>query len=238
MGTVNHKDWVVIPPIPTNEPYNVVAYVKRDHQGWNVTHRADLISHPSIMILQIMTDEEYSLVINLYNPSDNSVALLLSTIDLPIDAKIIITGGFNLHHPVSQTQITTQDVTQLYREICDIKEEQIINRLADTLSKVPSNTPGQWDICDKHAPSYAKNAYNKLCPVPPNDNHDSPTHRDSSLPPGPSPSAQTPPGPPPVCTPSPAPRTSVGILYVTVAPGSGELPSGVENRARNSPCKS
>jgi len=51
------------------------------------------------MLLQIMTDEEYSLIINLYNPSDNSVAPLLSTIDLPSDAKIIITGDFNLHHP-------------------------------------------------------------------------------------------------------------------------------------------
>ena len=98
-GTVNHKDWIVIPPIPTDEPYNVVAYVKKEHIGWNVTHRADLISHPSIMILQVMTDEEYSLIINLYNLSDNSVAPLLPTIDLPTDAKIIITGDFNLHHP-------------------------------------------------------------------------------------------------------------------------------------------
>jgi len=99
MGTVNHKDWVVIPPISSNEPYNVVTYVKKNHQGWNITHRADLISHPSIMILQVMTDEEYSLVINLYNPSDNSVAPLLPTINLPSDAKIVITGDFNLHHP-------------------------------------------------------------------------------------------------------------------------------------------
>jgi len=98
-GMVNHKDWIIIPPIQTDKPYNVVAYIKKEHTGWNVTHRADLISHPSIMILQVMTDEEYSLVINLYNPSDNSVAPLLSTIDLPTDAKIIITGDFNLHHP-------------------------------------------------------------------------------------------------------------------------------------------
>jgi len=139
---------------------------------------------------------------------------------------------------LSRTQITTQDVTQLCREIRDIKKEQIINRLPDTLSKVSSNTPGQWDTRDMHVPGYAENAYNKLCPVPPSDNHDSPAHRDSSLPPGPSLSAQMPPGPPPVCTPSPAPGTSVGIPYVTVAPGSGELPSGVENRARNSPCES
>ena len=99
---------------------------------------------------------------------------------------------------VSQMQITTQDITRLCHEICDIKEEQI-NKLPSTLSKVPNNIPDQWDICDKHALGYAKNTYNKLCPSPPSDSHDSPARRDSSPPPTPSPSAQMPPGPPPFC---------------------------------------
>ena len=38
------------------------------------------------------------LVINLYNPADNSVAPLLSTLELP-NIPTIITRDFNLHHP-------------------------------------------------------------------------------------------------------------------------------------------
>jgi len=114
---------------------------------------------------------------------------------------------------VSRTQISTQDVTQLCHEIRDIKKGPINNRLPDDLSKISSNIPGQWDIRDKHVLGYAENAYNKLRPVPPSDNHDSLARRDSSPPPGPPPPAQTPPGPPPVRTPSPTSGTSVGTPY-------------------------
>jgi len=139
---------------------------------------------------------------------------------------------------LSRTQINTQDVTQLCHEIRDIKKGPINNKLPDDLSKISSNIPGQWDIHDKRVLSYAENAYNKLCPVPPSDNHDSLARRDSSPPPGPPPPAQTPPGPPPFRTPSPASETSAETPYVTVVPGSGESPTDAENRARNSPCES
>jgi len=139
---------------------------------------------------------------------------------------------------VSRTQINTQDVTQLCHEIRDMKKGTIDNKLPDDLSKISSNIPDQWDIRDKHVLGYAENAYNKLCPVPPSDNHDSLARRDSSPLPGPPPPAQTPPGPPPVRTPSPTSGTSVGTPYAIVAPGSGELPAVAENRARNSPCES
>jgi len=139
---------------------------------------------------------------------------------------------------LSQMQITTQDVTRLCHEIRDIKKELINNELPDTLSKVPSNIPGQWDIRDKGAPGYAESVYNKLCHAPPSDTHDSPARRDSFPPPTPSPPPQTLPELTPSRTPSPTPETSVGIPYVTVVPGSGESPADVENKARNSPCES
>jgi len=135
-------------------------------------------------------------------------------------------------------QISTQDVTQLCHEIRDMKKERINNVLPDDLSKISNSTPDQWDIRDKHVLGYAENAYNKLCPFPPSDNHDSLARRDSSPPPGPPPPAQTPPGLPPIRTPSPASGTSAETPYVTVVPGSGELPIDAENRARNSPCES
>jgi len=139
---------------------------------------------------------------------------------------------------VSRMQISTQEITQLCHEIRDIKKGPINNKLPDDLSKISSNIPGQWGIRGKRVLGYAENAYNKLCPVPPSDSHNSPAHHDSSLPPGPSPPAQTPPGPPPVHTPSPVSETSAETPYVTVVPGSGEPPAGVENKARNSPCES
>jgi len=135
---------------------------------------------------------------------------------------------------MSRTQISTQDVTRLCHEIHDIKKEQI-NRLPDTLSKVSNNIPGQWDTCGKDAPSYAESVYNKLCHAPPSDTHDSPARRDSFPPPTPSPPAQTLPEP---LTPSPTSKTFVATPYATVVPGSRGLPVGVENKARNSPCKS
>ena len=136
---------------------------------------------------------------------------------------------------MSQTQISTQDVTQLCHEICDIKKGQINNILPDDLSKISSSIPDEWDICDKHVLGYAENTYNKLCPFPPSDNHNSPARRDSSPPPGPPPPAQTPPGPPPFRTPSPTFETSVGTPYVTIVPGSGESPvelGGSTHRSR------
>ena len=139
---------------------------------------------------------------------------------------------------LSRTQISTQDVTQLCHEIRDIKKGWINNVLPDDLSKTSSSTPGQWDIRDKHVLGYAENAYNKLCPSPPSDSHNSPAYCDSSLPPGPPPPAQTPPGPPPFRTPSPTSETSVETPYVTVVPGSRESPADAENKARNSPCES
>lgn len=96
-GTVNNSEWIVIPPIE-GKAFDVVTYVRKNHEGWNVTMRPDLISHPSIQVIQVITDKEDALFINLYNPSDNSVAPLLSQIDLPSDSKIMITGDFNLHH--------------------------------------------------------------------------------------------------------------------------------------------
>ena len=123
---------------------------------------------------------------------------------------------------VSQTQINTQDVTRLCHEIRDIKKGPINNELPDNLSKISSNIPAQWGTCDKGAPGYAESVYNKLCHAPPSDIHDSLARRDSFPPLTPSPPPQTLPEPTPSRTPSPTLGTSVGIPYVTIAPGSGE----------------
>jgi len=139
---------------------------------------------------------------------------------------------------MSRTQISTQDVTRLCHEIRDIKKEPLNNGLPDNLSKISSNTPVQWDIQDKGAPGYAESVCNKLCHATPSDTHDSPAHRDSFPPPAPSLPAQTLPELLPSCTPSPTCKTFVATPYATIVPCSRELPVGIENKARNSPCES
>ena len=84
------------------------------------------------------------------------------------DENVAFTNGL-LIETMSRTQISTQDVTQLCHEICDIKKGPINNQSPDDLSKISSNTPGQWDIRDKGAPGYAESVCNKLCHAPPSD---------------------------------------------------------------------
>ena len=158
-----------------------------------------------------------------------------SQLQIQVPERVEIKCG--LDRCLSRTQISTQDVTQLCHEIRDIKKGSINNQLPDDLSKIPSNTPGQWDIRDKRVLGYAENAYNKLSSLPVTVTtaqhiviHLHPQIRHHLL--------KRPPGPPPFRIPSPASKTSAGTPYAIVVPGSGELPADAENRARNSPCKS
>jgi len=136
---------------------------------------------------------------------------------------------------VSRTQITTHNVTHLCHEIRDIRRGQINIGLPEELSKLSSNTPDPSDTCGRDAPDYVGSVYNILCPDLPTDSHDSPARRDSSPPRDPAPPSQTPPGLLRLRTPSPVIGTSIAIPYATVVPSSGEWPTGVENKARNSP---
>ena len=95
--TVNNSSFIQFLPHPKEKP-DIVCYICKHYQGWNVTHRADIITHPSIIALQFSSGPYSMLVINLYNPADNSVTPLLSTLKLP-NIPTIITGDFNLHHP-------------------------------------------------------------------------------------------------------------------------------------------
>jgi len=130
--------------------------------------------------------------------------------------------GPRLGLEVSQTQITTQDVTHLCHEIRDIKKGQINIGLPEELSKLSSSTPDPSDTCGRDAPGYVGSIYNKLCPNLPTDSHDSPVRHDSSPPLNPSPPSQRLPGLPVPCTPSPVIGTSVATAYATVAPSSRE----------------
>ena len=121
---VNNPQWIQILPMP-NCKVDVVTYVRKSHHGWNITYRADLISHPSIMAVQFMAGTHQFLVINLYNPSDNSVVEALKTIKLP-QIPILITGDFNLHHPMWSTEISETNPETLGGQ-GDTKADQMID---------------------------------------------------------------------------------------------------------------
>ena len=119
----------------------MVTYARKNHQGWNVTMRSNLISHPSIQAIQVLTDEDIVLFINLYNPSDNSVAPLLTTIDLPSNAMIMITGDFNLHHSDWAKEGTvTQSKAQPVVDWMRANDFNLLNRPGEiTWFREPSN---------------------------------------------------------------------------------------------------
>jgi len=110
---------------------------------------------------------------------------------------------------LSRTQVTTSDITQLVKEIRDMKQDQKssnvggpINKL-EALSKHLNNTPdldrgkhGERDLDD------AETDYSKLCPSLPIDGPDTQTHRDEVWTPGPNTPSQKPPAPSPGRTPS------------------------------------
>jgi len=98
-GPCSHPDWLaILPPVPPDGRPYVMAYVRKDHPGWRVSNRTDLISRPDAMALEITSDRSTTTLINIYNPADNSVTPLIPS--LRLHGKVIITGDFNLHHPM------------------------------------------------------------------------------------------------------------------------------------------
>ena len=78
---------------------DVAIYVPKTHNSWHVQSCSDLFAHPSIMAIDVITEQDTFLVINVYNPSDCSTLGPLIHSVLP-HHKVIISGDFNLHHPL------------------------------------------------------------------------------------------------------------------------------------------
>ena len=78
---------------------DVAIYVPKTRNSWHVQSRSDLFAHPSIMAIDVITEQDTFLVINIYNPSDCSALGPLIHSVLP-HRKVIISGDFNLHHPL------------------------------------------------------------------------------------------------------------------------------------------
>ena len=98
-GIPFHRDWMSILPPHGDQPPDVAIYVPKARSLWQVQARSDLFSNPSILAIDVITEQESFLVINVYNPSDNSVLPYIIHTDFPCRSKVVIAGDFNLHHP-------------------------------------------------------------------------------------------------------------------------------------------
>ena len=115
IGVPNHPQFnhVTSDFTPDHKP-DVSAYFPESHPGWTIQPRSDLISHPSILILEITFQSHTLFVLNIYNPSDSSSLIpLYSTLSKLHNCEVIVSGDFNLHHPLwsreeHETKITNE----------------------------------------------------------------------------------------------------------------------------------
>ena len=77
----------------------MAIYVSKIHNSWHIQFRSDLFSHPSIITINVITDQDTFLMINVYNPSDCTSLSPLIHAKLP-HHKVIVSGDFNLYHPL------------------------------------------------------------------------------------------------------------------------------------------
>ena len=102
IGVPNHPQFnhIISDFTPEHKP-DVAAYFPKHHPGWTIQPRSDLISHPSILLLEITFQSHTLYAINIYNPSDSSALIpLYSTLSSLYNAEVVVTGDFNLHHPL------------------------------------------------------------------------------------------------------------------------------------------
>src|ERR1700677_1606878 len=108
LGGAAHPKWVLAYPYFSSiQRAKVMTYVRihdRDHE-FRKNHcrhiaRNDLVSHPCILITDIIAGSRYWRVINFYNDTDDPTALTeLLGLDLDSTIPTMIVGDFNLHSP-------------------------------------------------------------------------------------------------------------------------------------------
>jgi len=99
-GTTNHNDWTIILPAVLNPYPDVVTYVRNSRTGITVSPRPDLCNSPSILIVELHDANGILFVINVYNPKDSSTLIPLLSLPILHTHSCIISGDFNLHHPM------------------------------------------------------------------------------------------------------------------------------------------
>ena len=103
-GMPNQASWNAFHPVPITDDRStnprVAIYVNRSLKKYQVSIRSDLSSHRDLIALEIRSRKKSLLIINVYNDDHNSALDILYGMPLPGDVPTIITGDFNLHHPL------------------------------------------------------------------------------------------------------------------------------------------
>ena len=103
-GNVHQNSWSQFIPVPhlasSNTPVRATAYVNcHIPHSFSFLQRTDLIEHLDIVVLEVRSPSLNLLLVNVYNGEDCDALQTLTSTPFP-DLPIIITGDFNLHHPI------------------------------------------------------------------------------------------------------------------------------------------
>jgi len=86
-GCPKHKDWqAIIPPLSASDTHlDVIAYVPSHRSSWTFQARANIISHQSLLCLEINSSSHPFLVFNIYNDVDNGACDTIATLPNSLD---------------------------------------------------------------------------------------------------------------------------------------------------------
>lgn len=124
-GPVGHAAWTPILPVsnvPLGSRPGVMTYYK-GRPDFSVTLRSDIAQNPNLQVIDITQHgSETVTIVNIYNNPGlkrESPAWKLRQLNLPEDRPVILTGDWNLHHPLwsarhnNSGEITTEIVDWL-----------------------------------------------------------------------------------------------------------------------------
>ena len=103
-GNVHQNSWsqfILVPHLASsNAPVRATAYANcHIPHSFSFLQRTDLIEHLDIVVLEVRSPSLNLLLVNVYNGEDCDALQTLTSTSFP-DLPIIITGDFNLHHPI------------------------------------------------------------------------------------------------------------------------------------------
>jgi ribonuclease HI len=127
-GEPQQRTWHQFTGVPSSEETStnsrVSAYVSKARPDFHVNHRADLISHRDILVLEFTLSPSVTfLMVNIYNDAKSNALDVLMSADLP-DVPTIITGDFNLHHEAWSVEVNAPPTSPRSESLIEWMEER------------------------------------------------------------------------------------------------------------------
>jgi hypothetical protein len=103
LGSVASPQWNLIYPNitnPTTTRAKVLAYTQKNTPLFSPSSHLDLITHPSLQILDLITPDTNFCIVNVYHDVDDpSCCNLLLNLNLDPITPMLVIGDFNMHSP-------------------------------------------------------------------------------------------------------------------------------------------